>query len=384
MARIVAISDFCAPLPVARPSLGYPEHRAAWERIAPPPAVLPFPRPAVGGGYLERLPLAAVRSGLCDSAEVWTFGGTDACAGASLDGVPAGAYPLRRRFRADGPAPYPSTDVLAHLDVFGPPAILCTWGLGVDAAILARCGESLRVYNSIDAPALRIPAAVSRHIDLFLASAPWQEAEIRARHPDALVAVMPIGPEFASPETFFPTGGAKDFDVIYVAAAQPYKRHDILLDAFARLPRTIRGLCVFGYGEDAAAIRAEIADRRLNIVCIGPPGVNHSQVNALMNRARIGVVCGEDDGAPAILTEYMLAGLPVLANERLRCGLDFIRPETGLVAPADAFDEAILALLARAPAMAPRDVVLENWIWERTIERFASYVDQARRRKRAA
>ena len=40
-----------------------------------------------------------------------------------------------------------------------------------------------------------------------------------------------------------------------------------------------------------------------------------------MNRARIGVVCGEEDGAPAILTEYMLAGLPVLANARLRCGL---------------------------------------------------------------
>ena len=264
------------------------------------------------------------------------------------------------------------------------PAILCTWGLGVDEDVLARCGDSVRVYNSIDAPALRIPPSVSRHIDLFLASAPWQEAEIHARHPGALVAVMPIGPEFASPETFFPTGAAKDFDVIYVAAAQRYKRHDILLDAFARLPRTHPRPLRLRLWRGRRAIRAEIAARGLNIDCIGPPGVNHSQVNALMNRARIGVVCGEDDGAPAILTEYMLAGLPVLANERLRCGLDFIRPDTGLAAPAGAFDEAILALLARAPAMAPRDVVLENWAWERTIERFASYVDQARRRKRAA
>ena len=113
----------------------------------------PSPRPAIHGGYLERLPLAAVRAGLCDSAEVWTFAGTDAGAGTG----PEATLPLRRRFRADGPAPYPSTDVLAHLDVFGPPAILCTWGLGVDAAILARCGQSVRVYNSIDAPALRIP-----------------------------------------------------------------------------------------------------------------------------------------------------------------------------------------------------------------------------------
>ena len=48
-----------------------------------------------------------------------------------------------------------------------------------------------------------------------------------------------------------------------------------------------------------------------------------------MNRARFGVVCGVDDGAPAILTEYMLAGLPVLANAELRCGLQYILPETG-------------------------------------------------------
>jgi hypothetical protein len=45
-----------------------------------------------------------------------------------------------------------------------------------------------------------------------------------------------------------------------------------------------------------------------------------------MNRARFGVVCGIDDGAPTILTEYMLAGLPVFANADLRCGLQFILP----------------------------------------------------------
>lgn len=382
MTRIVAISDFCAPLPVDPSSRDYAACHAVWTRAAAEPVAPPL-RAAVYGGYLERLPLAAVAAGLCDSAEVWDFSGSDhAAPDAGL------AAPIRRRFRADGPAPYPSADLRAHLDVFGPPEILCTWGLGVEPAILERCAASVRVYNSIDAPALRIPPEVSRHVDLFLASAPWQVEAIRARHPGALVAVMPIGPEFASPETFFPTGAArdsaKDFDVIYVAAAQAYKRHDVLLDAFARLPRGIRGLCVFGYGEDAGAIRAEIAARGLDITCIGPPGVPYPEVNALMNRARIGVVCGEDDGAPAILTEYMLAGLPVLANDRLRCGLDFIRPDTGLAAPPEAFAQAILTLLARAPAMAPREVVLEHWAWEKTIERFASLVDRVRRAKSRA
>ena len=128
--------------------------------------------------------------------------------------------------------------------------------------------------------------------------------------------------------------------MIYVAAAQRYKRHDILLDAFARLPRTSAASASSAMARMPRRSAPKSPTARLNIVCIGPPGVNHSQVNALMNRARIGVVCGEDDGAPAILTEYMLAGLPVLANERLRCGLDFIRPDTGLAAPAEAFAEA--------------------------------------------
>jgi glycosyltransferase involved in cell wall biosynthesis len=377
--RIVAISDHCATLPVARSDRGRDEYRSSWTRRAARAPATAIERPAVVGSYLERLPLAAVCAGLAADAEVWSFAGTD-----EERREDAGGFPVRRAFRADGPAPYASADLLAHIDALGPPGILCTWGLGVDSAILARCAESVRVYNSIDAPALRIPPEVSRHIDLFLTSADWQAEEIHARHPGALCATMPIGPEFASPDTFFPTGAAKDFDVIYVAAAQSYKRHDILLDAFARLSPNVRGLCLFGYGENAEGIRAEIALRGLNILCLGPPGLAYPEVNALMNRARIGVVCGEEDGAPAILTEYMLAGLPVLANDRLRCGLQYIRPDTGLAAPPQAFAEAILALLARAPRMAPREVVLEHWVWEKTIERFAALVDRVRRSKSRA
>ena len=100
-----------------------------------------------------------------------------------------------------------------------------------------------------------------------------------------------------------------------------------------------------------------------------------------MNRARIGVVCGKEDGAPATLTKYMLAGLPFLANSPLRCGLQFILSGTGTTAPAEGFADAILALLALSPAMAPRDVVLESWVWEKTIERFAALVDRVRRSK---
>nr|WP_234710121.1 hypothetical protein [Sinorhizobium medicae] len=49
-------------------------------------------------------------------------------------------------------------------------------------------------------------------------------------------AILPIGPEFASDSMFYPYQSPKPYDVIYVAAAQSYKRHDILFEASAKLP----------------------------------------------------------------------------------------------------------------------------------------------------
>ena len=100
------------------------------------------------------------------------------------------------------------------------------------------------------------------------------------------------------------------------------------------------------------------------------------EVNRLMNRARFGVVCGRDDGAPAILTEYMLAGLPVLANAALSCGRQYILPETGMTATADGFADGIATLLARALAMDPRRTVLDRWTWPHSIEKLKSFLSR--------
>jgi len=331
----------------------------------------------VSGGYLERLALACVKTGLADRAEIWHHWRADGRGPWRQDG------PLltRRAFSLDAEAaPFASSDMLGHIAAFGPPAILLVLGLGVDAAILDACAGGARIYNSIDVPALRVPPEVSARFDLVLTGAEWQSEAVRARHPDMATAVMPIGPEFASPETFFPLGVPKEYDVVYVAAAQPYKRHDILLDALARPPGGLRALCVLGYGEMGEELRARAATAGLDVTFVGPPGVPFAEVNALMNRARIGLVCGEEDGAPAILTEYMLAGLPVLANERLRCGLQYVTPETGMTAPAEGFDRGMRALLARAEGMDPRAAVLSRWTWPHTVRRLAALLPGASRR----
>ena len=348
---------------------GHDHPEATWFDLAladRPWAGTEAPAPEVTGGYLERLPLACIAAGIVDQAEIWHHqrGGHRA---------PFVRVDTRfgyRAFRLDDPTPpFDNRDMIDFVRRFGAPRILVVYGLGVSVDLLDACANSIVVYNSIDAPTLRVPPEVSARFDLVLTGAPWQSDEVDARHPGMTTAIMPVGPEFAAIDQFRPLGGAKDYDLIYVAAAQGYKRHDILLDAFERLPRDVRGLCLFGYGEDADALRARIEGQRLSIDCIGPPGVPFAEVNRLMNRARFGVVCGRDDGAPAILTEYMLAGLPVLANAELACGRQYILPETGMLAAPDRFADAIMTMREHWADFRPREAVFARWTWPQTIER---------------
>lgn len=321
--------------------------------------------PDVVGGYLERLPLAAVHHGLVDFAEIWHHSTGGGSVRHDSPHLARRVFPL-----GDDSAPFHSDAMLDFIHRHGAPRILCTWGLGVSEAILEACSDSVIIYNSIDAPALRVPSEVSRHFDLVLTGAEWQSEVVRDRHPQMVTTIMPVGPEFAARDTFFPTGEAKRYDIIYVAAAQAYKRHDILFAAMARAPRPLKALCVMGYGEDVGALRQQVEDLGIDVDFIEPPGVSHDEVNRLMNQARVGVVCGVEDGAPAILTEYMLAGLPVVANANLACGLQYILPETGMAAPADAFENAIIAAIDHPEQFAPRETVLARWAWPHTIVRF--------------
>jgi hypothetical protein len=121
-------------------------------------------------------------------------------------------------------------------------------------------------------------------------------------------------------------------------------------------------------------LRQQVKELAINVDFIGPPGVSFDDVNRLINQARIGVVCGIRDGAPAILTEYMLAGIPVLANSQLSCGLQYITPQTGRVASGSQFAEGLREVMANLPTFNPRPVVLDNWTWPHTVRRLASII----------
>ena len=374
---VVIISDWVDGWPPADPAAA-PPPRDGLARRTLDPASQPWTgaadhREPVMGGYLERLPLALIAAGIVEQAEIWHHWRGESDPPFRRDNPVL----ARRAFRLDHDrAPFASAEMIKFVQTFGAPHILVVLGLGVAPELLSLCKNSIILYNSIDAPSLRVPPEVSEHFDLVLTGAQWQSDEIEARHPGMRTAILPVGPEFAAIDQFRPLGTPKDVDLIYVAAAQPYKRHDILFDALAKLPRDVRALCVFGYGEDADALRHRAQDQNLSIEFVGPPGVPVEEVNRLMNRAKFGVVCGIDDGAPAILTEYMLAGLPVLANAGLRCGLQFILPETGMTASTTGFADAILTMRETCEEFRPRQAVLERWTWQHSIVRLSASIQQ--------
>jgi glycosyltransferase involved in cell wall biosynthesis len=326
------------------------------------------PEPVVGG-YLERLPRAMMAAGHVRHAEIWHHHrGDDIHSQQDSPALMRRAFPV-----SDDRPPFHSDRMIDFVRAHGAPKVLCVWGLGVSKDVLEACADSFIIYNSIDAPALRVPVEVSRHFHLVLTAAHWQSEELRERHPDTPTVILPIGPEFASPETFFPLDEPKRHDVIYVAAAQPYKRHDLLFEALSRASRSLTALCVMGYGDDGDRLRSRAREMNLAVDFVGPPGVSYAQVNRLMNQARVGIVCGIEDGAPAILTEYMLAGLPVVANASLRCGLQYILPQTGVIAPADALEIGILEALERSD-FTPRQTVLDRWAWQHSVRTLGDFI----------
>lgn len=91
--------------------------------------------------------------------------------------------------------PFPSNDMLAYIEAFGASDILCVWGLGVHEDIMAACHSSYKIYNLIDAPALRVPPNVSRHFDLVLTGAQWQSDDVQALHPWMRTIVIALFPK---------------------------------------------------------------------------------------------------------------------------------------------------------------------------------------------
>jgi glycosyltransferase involved in cell wall biosynthesis len=104
--------------------------------------------------------------------------------------------------------------------------------------------------------------------------------------------------------------------VACVASLTPVKRHDVLLRAWARLPRTgdsgAPHLYLLGDGPERARLEALAAELGLDGTVTFAGAV--TDVVAWLRSVDVGVLCSDREGLSNAILEYMACGLPVVAT----------------------------------------------------------------------
>jgi uncharacterized protein (TIGR01627 family) len=164
--------------------------------------------------------------------------------------------------------------------------------------------------------------------------------------------------------------GRVEFDAIYNARFTAGKRHE--------LAALIEKVAYVAYAEPQQSRRAEFQALSLQMRQRGPGHVllnplkkdlpaafSHAEVNAALNRAAVGLLLSEIEGASYAAVEYLLAGLPVVSTRSVGGREAYFDPEYCAVVEPDprAVRDAVAALRARN---IPRD-----YVRQRTLDRLA-------------
>jgi len=211
--------------------------------------------------------------------------------------------------------------------------------------------------------------------DLCLADDDAQAARMRRHHPNLRCEVWDKFIDYE--RSHYPLGCEKQYDLCYVAFPSPRKNHELLFRAIAKLAdRRLRCVCVGGRsGDNSAALRELAGDLGIDVEFTG--AASKVEVNACVNKSRIGVIASKRDSAPRAMLEYMATGVPVLVNAELRAGLRYVGPQAGLICPPDAFDRGIAEMLDNLAAYAPRAHFLEHYSRERVVDRLVAVLQRA-------
>jgi glycosyltransferase involved in cell wall biosynthesis len=151
---------------------------------------------------------------------------------------------------------------------------------------------------------------------------------------------------------------------------EPVKGHDILLDAFARLPDQRVHLAIAGDGSQRSALEAQAANlgiagrvRFLGLCTDMPALLPAFDLFCLPSRA---------EGLPLSVLEAQAAGVPVVASDvgALR---EALSPQVSRLAPAGdpaGLAQAISEVLSRTSHASPRPFVVTNFNWQQTVRAY--------------
>ena len=139
-----------------------------------------------------------------------------------------------------------------------------------------------------------------------------------------------------------------EFDLIYVGLLSPYKRVDLLLNAFAQSSEVIPNLTLLIVGDGSERTKLEKLAEALKVreqVCFaGKQSI--SQLPKFYQNAKVFIMTSQGDGLPMAMIEAMSCGLPaIVPNDADFC--DVANPKNALIIrshTSDAFSQGIVSL----------------------------------------
>lgn len=138
----------------------------------------------------------------------------------------------------------------------------------------------------------------------------------------------------------------KEFDAIYIARMNPFKRH-VLARRISRL-MLIAGR--YAKGDDESYFSNVQAEMPQAEYVMFEPGrrLGPREVARQINRARVGLCLSACEGAMYAAVEYLLCGLPVVSTESVGGRSEWFDPEYVRIVPdnADAVNEAVQELVS--------------------------------------
>ena len=180
-----------------------------------------------------------------------------------------------------------------------------------------------------------------------------------------LVPVSTGSSYWVDERTFRPLDGReKKYLAVMVANWIPLKRHEVLLRAFARLPRGPEKLALVGFPWegftreriDDMIRRAGLADRVDVFEWLRP-----EELNVVFNQSHANVLLSHKEGGNKAVFEGLFAGVPcVVAETHVGIRREDVNDATGLRATDEGLAEALAAVRSGARTFTPREWALRN------------------------
>jgi glycosyltransferase involved in cell wall biosynthesis len=205
-------------------------------------------------------------------------------------------------------------------------------------------------------------------LDVLVQSPRQEDFDFVASLQTNLVPLRVGAGEWGDSGVFHPRAAGKDatYDVVMVAAWDPFKRHEVFFRAAAKLKRE-RGralrFALIGYdmGWSREPIERLLRQYDLQCDCTIYENIRHEEVARVVAESRVSLLLSQREGANKAAYESMFCGTPVIVY-RHQCGVnrEHVNARTGMLADDDELADAINYVLDHAEDFDPRSWALEN------------------------